>query len=138
VGWVEEARANRQLLPWYKSRAEYEARPSCLVERKWLRLALNTLAEHVTSLPDNAAVIFGFDGSVLSIRSDAKVIALAGEGLPWTVRFEVAASAFRRLPKRLTGGHVGLSIWESRLTLGSWVYAGTLDGFSTTDPSKIQ
>jgi len=138
VGWVEEARANRQLLPWYKSRAEYEVRPSCLVERKWLRLALKTLAEQLTLLADDVDVVFSFDGSVLSIRCDGKVIALAGEGSPWTVRFKVAAGTPRRLPKRLMGGRVGLSICESRLRPGSWVYEGALDGFCTTDPSKIQ
>lgn len=46
VEWVEEARSNRKLLPWYRSLAAYEARPCCLVDRKWLRLALNTLAKH--------------------------------------------------------------------------------------------
>ena len=138
VGWVEEARANRQLLPWYKSRAEYEARPSCLVERKWLRLALNTLAEHVTSLPDNAAVIFGFDGSVLSIDCKGKLIVLAGQGPPWTIRFKVAASALRCLPRRLREERVELSIWQSYLRLGSWLYEGAPEGFCTTDPSRIQ
>jgi len=138
VGWVEEARANRKLLPWYKSRAEYEVRPSCLVERKWLRLALKTLAEQLTLLADDVDVVFGFDGSVLSIRCDGKVIALAGEGSPWTVRFKVAAGTLRRLPKRLMGGRVGLSIWQSHLSLGSWLYAGSPEGFSTTDPSRIQ
>lgn len=138
VGWVEEARANRKLLPWYKSRAEYEARPCCLVERKWLRLALNTLADHVTSLPDDAAVVFGFDGSVLSICCDEKLIALAGQGPPWTIRFKVAARALRRLPKRLGEERVGLSIWQSHLSLGRWLYEGSPEGFSTSDPSRIQ
>ena len=138
VGWVVEGRANRRFLPWVRAQAEYDARPSCVVERKWLRLALKTLAEDLASVADEADVVFVFDGSVLSIRCDGKVIALAGEGSPWTVRFKVAAGALRRLPRRLTREHVGLSIWESRLTLGSWVYEGTLEGFSTTDPSKIQ
>jgi len=137
VDWVGEARANRKLLPSVREQAEYNARPSCVVERKWLRLALKTLAEHLPSVADEADVVFGFDGSVLSIRFDGKVIGLGGEGSPWTVRFKVAASALCRLPKRLMRDHVGLSIWESRLTLGSWVYDGTLEGFSATDPSKI-
>ena len=138
VGWVEEGRANRKLLPWVRELAEYNARPSCVVERKWLRLALKKLAEHLTLLADDVDVVFGFDGSVLSIRCDGKVIALGGEGPPWTVRFRVAANALRRLPKRLMRDHVGLSIWESRLTLGSWVYDGTLEGFSRTDQTRIQ
>jgi hypothetical protein len=138
VGRVEEGRANRKLLPWVMALAEYNARPSCVVERKWLRLALKTLAEHLALLADDVDVVFGFDGSVLSIRCDGKVIALAGNGSPWTVHFKVQASALRRLPKRLMGAHVGLSLWESRLTIGSWVYYGTLEGFGTTDPSRVQ
>jgi len=98
VGWIEEGRENRKLLPWYKSLAEYEAGPCCTVERKWLRLALNTLALHANSLSDDDAVVFGFDGSVLSIRSEGKLIVLAGQGPPWTIRFKVAASALRHLP----------------------------------------
>ena len=138
VGWVEEARASRRLLPWCKSQAEYQARPCCLVQRKWLRLALNTLAEHLTSLPDDAAVIFGFDGSVLSICCEGEFIVLAGQGPPWTIRFKVAAGALRLLPKRLMEERVGLSIWQSHLSLGRWLYEGSPEGFSTTDPSRIQ
>jgi hypothetical protein len=123
---VEEGRANRKLLPGYKSRARGAG---ILVERKWLRLALNTLAKHMTSLPDDAAVSFGFDGSVLSTCCDGKLIALAGLGPPWAIRFKVAASALRRLPKRLREERVGLSIWQSRLRLGSWIYEGNPDGF---------
>jgi len=136
VAWRKGA--HKKLLPWVRELAEYNARPSCVVERKWLRLALTTLAEHLPSVADEADVVFGFDGSVLSIRCDGKVIALAGEGSPWRVRFELAASALRRLPKRLARDHFSLSIWESRLTLGSRVYDGTLEGFTTADPSKIQ
>ena len=138
VIWVEKARANRKLLPWYKSLAQYDARPCCFVERKWLRLALNTLAEHITSLPNNAAVIFSFDGSVLSIECEGKLIVLSGQGPPWTIRFKVAASALRRLPKRLREERVGLSIWQSCLSLGSWLYEGAPEGFCRTDPSRIQ
>ena len=137
VGWIEEGRENRKLLPWYKSVAEYEARPCCTVERKWLRMALNTLALHVDSLYDDDAVVFGFDGSVLSIRSEGKLIVLAGQGPPWTIRFKVAASALRRLPKRLREERVALSIWQSHLSLGSWLYEGSPEGFSTSDPSRI-
>ena len=126
MGWVAEGRANRKLLPGYKSRARGAG---ILVERKWLRLALNTLAKHMTSLPDDAAVFFGFDGSVLSTCCDGKLIALAGLGPPWAIRFKVAASALRRLPKRLRQERVGLSIWQSRLRLGSWIYEGNPDGF---------
>jgi hypothetical protein len=52
-----------------------------------MRLALNTLAVHLSTLPDEAKVLFGFDGSVFSIQSGGELIALAGQGTPWTVSF---------------------------------------------------
>ena len=66
-----------------------------------------------------------------------KVLALPGEGLPWAVRFKVEARTLRHLPKRLTRDHIGVSIWESRLTLGNYSYAGTLEEFGP-GPSRIQ
>jgi hypothetical protein len=139
VAWLEEGRENRRLLPWVMSMAEWNARPKCMVKREWLRLALRTLMEHVAILPDDVDVAFSFDGSVFSIRCAERIIALAGEGPPWGVRFTVLASALRCLPKRhLMDQHVDVSIWKSRLTLGPWSYPGTVEVFRTTDPSKLQ
>jgi hypothetical protein len=107
------------------------------VRRDWLRLALKTLADCAFTLPDDAD-LFGFDGSVFSIRCDGKVIALAGQGVPWAVSFKVRAGALRRLPKRLTREDIGISIWESTISIGNRTYPGTLDGFGAPDPSKIQ
>ena len=81
--------------------------------------------------------MFSFDGSVLSIRIDKKVIALSGEGSPWAVRFSVEAGHLRRLPKRLMRERIGVSIWESRISLGNWEYPGTLEDFGTVDPSRV-
>ncbi len=136
--WVEEARRYRRLLPWVMSQAEFEARPRCRVRRDWLRLALKTLSEHIASLPDNASIVFAFDGSVFSIQSEKKVIALPAEGLPWLVRFRVEAGRLRRLPKRLMRECIGVSIWESRISLGQYVYEGAFEEYRTRNPSGIQ
>jgi hypothetical protein len=137
VDWIEEGRENQKLLPWVKSMAEFNSRPQCIVQRDWFRLALRSLGEHLSSSPENADVVFSFDGSVLSIRCNKKVLALPGEGLPWAVRFKVEARTLRHLPKRLARDHIGVSIWESRLTLGNHSYAGTLEEFGP-GPSRIQ
>src|SRR5437879_3266775 len=128
VSWIEEGRENRTLLPWIKRRGAYNSRPACIVRRDWLRLALKTLGEQVSSLPDSAAVLFSFDGSMLFIRCEGKVVALPGEGPPWAVRFSVEAGHLRRLPKRLMRDCIDVSIWESRLTIASHSYEGTIDG----------
>jgi hypothetical protein len=138
VGWVEEGRTNQRLLPWVMSMAEYNARPQCIVQRDWLRLAVKTLGDYVASVSDTAAIVFSFDGSLLSIRFDKKVIALPGEGSPWAVRFRVEAGALRRLPKRLMREDIGISIWESRITLGNCTYPGRLEEFGMTDSSRVQ
>jgi hypothetical protein len=126
VDWIDEGRQNRRLLPWVISRAEYEARPQCTIQRDWLRLALKTLGEHLASLPDRSIVVFSFDGSVFSIRCDNKVIAFPGEGLPWTVSFRAEAKTLRRSPKRLMREYVGVSVWESQICFGSWSFEGAI------------
>jgi hypothetical protein len=137
VDWIEEGRKNQTLLPWVRAMAEFDARPQCIVQRDWLRLALKTLGEYLAPFPDDAGIVFSFDGSVLSIRFEKKVIALPGEGSPWAVSFRVEARTLRHLPKRLMRDHIGVPIWESRLTLGNYSYAGTLEEFGP-GPSRIQ
>jgi hypothetical protein len=83
-------------------------------------------------------VITPSDEAMLSIRFDKKVIALPGDGSPWAVSFRVEARTLWHLPKRLMRENIGVSIWESRITLGNCTYAGTLEGFGTTDPSRVQ
>jgi hypothetical protein len=138
VGWMEEGRENRRLVPRVMSMAEYNARPQCVVQRDWLRLALKTLGKYLAPLSDDASIVFRFDGSVLAIRSNEKVIALPGEGSPWAVSFRVEARTLQQLPKRLMREDISVSIWESRITLGNYTYAGTLEEFGTTDPSRVQ
>ena len=77
VDWIEEGRKNQKLLPWVRAMAEFDARPQCIVQRDWLRLALKTLDEYLVSLSDSTGIVFSFDGSVLTIRFDKRVIALA-------------------------------------------------------------
>jgi hypothetical protein len=89
-------------------------------------------------LTDEAKVIFSFDGSVFSIRCDGELIALAVEGTPWTVSFGVHAGDLRRLPRRLMHEHVSVSIWESRIRVGSRSYPGTAQGFGVIPRSKVQ
>jgi hypothetical protein len=136
--WVEEGRENQSLLPWVKSMAEWNARPKFMVDRNWLRLALNNLAERLSALPDDANVVFSFDGSVFSIRCDGQLIVLAGRGAPWTVTFSVLAGKLRRLPRRLMHENIEISIWESRISIANWTYVGVLEGFGSTDPSEVQ
>jgi len=43
----------------------------------------------------------------------------------------------RRLPRRLMRDDIGVSIWESHITLGNHKYRGTVEEFGTIDPSRV-
>jgi hypothetical protein len=51
---------------------------------------------------------------------------------------KIPADKLRRLLKRLIHENIEISIWESRISIGGWTYAGTLDGFGATDRSAVQ
>jgi hypothetical protein len=138
VGWIEEGRQNQKLLPWVAEMAAYRSRPQCTVRRDWLRLALKTLGEHLVSSADDTPVLFSFDGSVLSIRCDGKVVVLPGDGLPWTVHFTAQCGKLRRVPKRFMHEHIEVSIWESRLRIDGSVYEGTIEASGVTGHGKVQ
>lgn len=136
--WIDEARQNRRLLPWVMSQAEFDARPQCIVDRDWLRLALKVLGKHAAALPDGATVIFRFDGSVFYIRSEKKVIAFPGEGPPWAVSFRVEAKLLRRAPKRIMREQIAVSVWEARIRFDSWSYQGTVEPVGGSHSSGVQ
>jgi hypothetical protein len=138
VDWINEARQNRRLLPWVTSQAEFEARPHCTIQRDWLRLALRTMGKHLASLPDDSLTSFSFDGSIFSIRCNTTVIAFPGEGSPWTVRFTVEARKLRRSPKRLMSEYIEVSVWQSRIQIGSRSYEGTAGLLSGEYFSAVQ
>ena len=63
--WFELGKANKDKLPWVIDQAAYNARPQCAVERRWLRLALNTLAEALQDGENEACVTISFQNNVL-------------------------------------------------------------------------
>jgi hypothetical protein len=69
---------------------------------------------------------------VLTMNSETKKVAIAHYS-----RFRVDRT-LRRLPKRPMREDIGVSIWESRITLGNYTCAGTLEEFGTTDSSRVQ
>lgn len=138
LGWIDEGRRNRRLLPWVMSQAEFDARPQCIVDRDWLRLALKVLGKHAAALPDGGTVIFWFDGSVFYIRSEKKVIAFPGEGPPWAVSFRVEAKLLRQAPKRIMREQIAVSVWESRIRFDSWSYRGTVEPVGGSHSSGVQ
>ena len=130
VAWLNEGRQNQSLLPWVAELEKYGARPMCIVQRNWLKLALNELAEILSMFGDETPVEFSFCDAVLTIRCADKVVALSGQGEPWPEHYRIPAGKLRELPKRLMNDSLEVSIWNGHLTIGHWRYdgvAGTSD-----------
>jgi len=137
AGWLIEARQNKNLLPWEIDGAAYRARPNCTVEREWLKLALKTLAEMLLEADDASPVTIGFDGRVLSMRCLAKEMIVGAEGEAWPACYTLPAGKLRNLPKRLMSRHVGVSIWEGKLQIGSCRYDGIVDESEEGKPNPV-
>jgi hypothetical protein len=101
------------------------------------QLGTNRLSVAVGTTIANAGIVFCFDGSVLSIRLNKLVIWLPAGGSPWAVCLRVEARTLRRPPRRLMREDIGVSIWESHITLGNHKYRGTIEEFGTIDPSRV-
>lgn len=128
VDWIADGRQNKHLLPWEVDMAAYKERPHCSVQRKWLRLALNSLSEIISDANEQELVEFAFDGSVLKILCSGQVVAIPGEGKPWISTFTIAAGTLGNLPKRLMRDPLVVSFWRGRLHLGSYCYDGVKEG----------
>jgi hypothetical protein len=136
--WLVTGRANKHLLPWEKQwqvereMAEiqariYRARPHCTVERKWLRLALNSLADYLTLAADDEPVKFDFHGSVLCIRCMEREIVVGAKSDSLGFHCSVPAGKLRMLPKRLMSENVDVSIWMERLQIDRCRYDGLVE-----------
>lgn len=124
VEWLAEGRTHQNLLPWISDMTLYKARPRCAIESVWLRVALKTLREVLTTADKDEEVIFGFDGAVLTVQCIGKVIPMPGEGIPWPKHYTIQAGKIRNLPKRLMSERVEVSIWQTRLNIGRNSYEG--------------
>lgn len=124
VAWVTDGRQNRHLLPWEVDKAAYNARPQCVVQRDWLRLALRDLAAYLAKVDEAANVDFSFNGAVLMIQCSEKVLPMSARGISWNAQFTISAGNLQRLPKRLAYDAIGISIWKDQLIIGGYRFDG--------------
>jgi len=134
--WLALGRANKDLLPWERERIlrelkteRYRARPHCSASRKWLRLALNTMAEHLEKMEDEDLVRVGFKDGVLTFHVGAERVVVAAEGDSWRSENVIPVGKLRKLPKRLMNDPVSVGIWEAQLEIDRCRY----DGVSTSN-----
>lgn len=124
VAWLDEGRANRDLLPWELDKAAYETRPRCMVRRDWLRLALKNLSMIFADTDDTATVEFTFDGTVLTIRCCDQALPMPATGKAWSAHFNIPAGNLRQLPKRLMRDELEISVNHGRLYVDRVSYGG--------------
>ncbi len=125
--WLSEGRKHQNLLPWYVDLTAYKARPCCLAQRDWMRLALKTLRDQICKEDDSALLEVAFDGGVLSFRCGGKVVALPADGKSWASQYTLSAAKLRKYPKRLMEAQIDVSIWDSRLNIGRWRFEGVTE-----------
>jgi hypothetical protein len=95
-----------------------------MVQRDWLRVALKTLGAVIVTAQDEDPVVFGFDGTVLTIKCAGEVVAFPAEGRSWSEHFTIPAQQLRHLPKRLMSERLEVSMFDGRMIIGRNVYEG--------------
>ena len=64
----------------------------------------------------------------LSIRCGEQTVPLPAKGAAWSSQFNLTAGALRKLPARLKRELIEISVFEGRLTIVNYVYAGATMG----------
>ena len=119
LSWFAPGWVHYELLPWVQSRRAYERRPRCSVDRDWMRLARRKLREFIATVQDETLAEFTFDGQILRILLENKVIAVQARGNAWSDSVVLKVTDLRNLPERFTSESVGISFREGFLAIGS-------------------
>lgn len=123
--WLEWGRQWRGLLPWERSRREYEEemriynmRPHCSIDPDWFVVTKKRLRESIKSANPAELITFEFDGEVLRIKTPGELIAMSARGSKWGLAYAVRVSDLATiLSKRIQGSGV-FGIWQGMLTIG--------------------
>lgn len=115
---------HQDTLPWVRERAAYAARPRCMVDRSWMRVALNALKTKLNVEHGDGDVGISFDGRILAFSRPGWVVPVPAEGALWPSRYQIQAENFSKFPSRLMSEQVEVSVWKDHLTVGNWRYTG--------------
>jgi hypothetical protein len=134
--WLDLGRQYKHLLPWERETAAYDARPHCIVERDWMRVATKSLQKIIEAAPADSVVVFAFDGVILSIMCNRELVAMPAKGERWLSKFAIPVEKIKHLPKRFLSDRVNVSIWEMCLQFGNHRYPGASE-FIETDTDTL-
>ncbi|HEY5378171.1 MAG TPA: hypothetical protein VIJ78_01375 [Pseudolabrys sp.] len=121
TSWLAEGQAWKKHLPWIRRMRDYERRPQCLVEKNWFRVAIKKLRPLAATASESDLVWLSFDGESLRIAACGATIVLPATGVAWGTHYAIKATALNHLPRRLTT-HVPISVWNTKLSIGSKVW----------------
>ena len=126
---------HQDTLPWVRDMAAYAARPQCVVERSWMRVALNALKAKLNIENSDGDVGIWFDGQVLAFSGPGWVVPVPAEGAPWPSRYQIRTENFSKFPSRLMSERIHISAWKEHLHVGNWRYTGliTIDSKPSAD-----
>lgn len=116
--WLVEGRDHKDLLPWVRQLRAYEARPTCLVDADWLRLAARKLRVILESADGSQSATLSFDGTILRIATGSELLAISARGGAWPDPVVVELGSLSWAVGRLRGQTITLSLWEGRLSVG--------------------
>ena len=129
--WIKCGKAHQHLLPWEAKRIQdelenecFRQRPKCTVDREWLKLALKDLERQLADSSNSSAIIFQFDGRILSIRHEDKPIIVTATGDAWPCEYEISSKQLLQRPKRLMSAQVDVSIWKDTLIIDRYHFKG--------------
>ena len=126
IPWFEKAKQSSFLLPWNLDIARYDNRPQCYIKRHWLKLALKELQENIAeNRPGD--ILISFDGEKLSFKLFGKLIVMPAEGTAWLKDYRIPIEKLSKLPKRLEGASVVVSVRESQLEIHRFLYSGLIE-----------
>ncbi|TCV81276.1 hypothetical protein [Sulfurirhabdus autotrophica] len=108
--WLDLGRKFEDHLPWVQSRKEHDARPQCVVDRDWLRVALKKLSTLIKNANDCEQASFEFDGEIFCIKFLDTRLAFPGTGKAWDSNYYVDKKNLIGLPKRLSTESVFIDI----------------------------
>lgn len=117
--WLIDGFRWKSHLPWVQRLQAYEARPHCLVERDWFRLAAKRLRTLTVTATPGQKASFTFDGEVLKIAVCNNCIPLPARGIAWDKAYAVDVDGLSHLLKRFSRPVIEVAVWEGQFSIGS-------------------
>lgn len=121
--WLEQGLAWQDCLPWVRDSKAFAARPRCIVDREWWRVAVKKIREQVSLAADFDLVSFSFDGETLRVKTNGTLIVVPAEGQAWDRSFSLLLKSLDSLPKRLMHSRVLVDAWKREMRLDNRRFA---------------